>query len=377
MLLAALLDVGADAEAVERALSSLPVGGIRLEHSRVARHGIDAAHVDVVVEPGAEHHRTWTHIRAIIDESHLGDRAKALAQDAFRRLAEAEGRVHGIEPEEVHFHEVGAIDAIADVCGTAVAVEVLAPDRVVCSPLPASHGSVEAAHGLIPIPAPASLELLKGAPWRSVDVEAELVTPTGAALVAALADAYGPMPEMTPEAIGYGSGDRDLPELPGVVRVVMGAGTETAASGRLRPVSLLETNLDDMPSELVPDAAEACFGAGALDVWTAPIQMKKGRPGIVLSALARPDREEAVARALLLTTSTLGVRVSRLDRWELEREHVKVVIAGHPVRLKVGRLDERVVNVAPEHDDCVAVARATGQPVKEVWEKALRLFVSG
>jgi pyridinium-3,5-bisthiocarboxylic acid mononucleotide nickel chelatase len=366
MLLAALLDAGADAEEVRAGLAGLGIEGMRLELGRAARHGISAMRVTIA---GAEvqPHRDWASIRAQIDAAGLAERPRARAQEAFRRLAVAEGRIHDIEPERVHFHEVGAVDAIGEVCGVALALESLRIDRVACSPLPAGRGLVEAAHGRLPVPAPATLALLEGAPLYGVALEAELVTPTGAALVAALADDYGPLPSMTLERAGYGAGARDHAELPNVVRAIVGVAAPSAA----RTVSLIEANLDDLLPELAPDAAAACFAAGALDVWTTPAQMKRGRPGFVISALARPGDEDAVATAMLRETSTLGVRIARLGRIELERESRTVQVAGEPVRVKVGRLDGQVVNLAPEHADCERAARITGAPVKTVWARAL------
>jgi len=269
----------------------------------------------------------------------------------------------------VHFHEVGAVDAIGEVCGVALALEDLGVDRVICSPLPLARGLVDAGHGRLPLPAPATLALLEGAPVHGVGLDVELVTPTGAALVAALADGYGPLPPMTLERTGYGAGARDDEALPNLVRAIIGAAAPDARG--TRPVSLVEVTLDDFVPELVPDAAAACVAAGALDVWTTPAQMKHGRPGFVLSALARPGHEAAVAEALLRETSTLGVRIARLDRIELERESRTVEVSGEPVRVKVGRLDGRVINLAPEHADCERVARRTGAPVKDVWARAL------
>jgi uncharacterized protein (TIGR00299 family) protein len=363
MLLGALLDAGATVD--PGALDGLGVDGLSLERGRAERHGISAT--TVLVRGGPDQpHRHWSSIRAQLDAAGLPPRALERAQETFRRLAHAALRVHGIEPERVHFHEVGAVDAIGEVVGVALALDSLGVERVICSPLPVGRGFVDAAHGRLPLPAPAALALLEGAPVYGVEIGMELVTPTGAALVAALADGFGPLPRMTVEGSGYGAGTRDLPELPNVVRVILGS--EPRAATR---VSLLEANLDDMLPELVPDAAAACFAAGALDVWTAPAQMKHGRPGFILSALARPDAERAVAEALLRETSTLGVRVSQLDRIELDRESWTVEVAGEPVRVKVGRLDGRIMNYAPEHADCERVARATGEPVKSVWARAL------
>jgi len=360
MLLGALLDAGASETAVRDGLRRL---GVDIVHTRTERHGIGAARIEVVAAD--EHaHRDWAAVRELIDTADLPTRAHARAHEAFRRLAEAEGRIHGVPADEVHFHEVGAIDAIADVCGVALALEDLGIDEVVCSPLPAPRGFVRAAHGRLPLPAPATLELLKGAPLYGVDLDVELVTPTGAALVAALATAYGPLPAMTLESTGYGAGARDTDERPNVVRAIVGV---TADGPTRRPAVLLACNLDDLSPELVPDAAEACTDAGALDVWVAPVQMKKGRPGMVLSAIARPDREAAVAEAMLRSTSTLGVRTSALHRYELDREIRTVSVEGRPVAVKLGRLHGEIVNVAPEHDDVAAVARALGKPAKAVW----------
>jgi pyridinium-3,5-bisthiocarboxylic acid mononucleotide nickel chelatase len=369
MLLAALVDAGADVGAVRAGLAGLGVEGLALDVGRTARHGIAAGRATIRGAAG-QPHRDWGSIRAQIDAGGLAERPRARAQEAFRRLAHAEGRVHGIPPEDVHFHEVGAVDAVGEVCGVALALESLRVDRVVCSPLPLARGLVAAAHGRLPLPAPATLALLEGAPIYGVAVEGELVTPTGAALVAALADGYGPPPAMTLAGTGYGAGARDPAALPNVVRVLVGEAAEAGAGGS-RPVSLIEANLDDLLPELAPDAAAACFAAGALDVWTAPAQMKQGRPGFTLSALARPGEESAVAGAMLRETSTLGVRIARLERLELERESRTVEVAGEPVRVKVGRLDGRIVNLAPEHADCERAARRAGAPVKIVWAQAL------
>jgi pyridinium-3,5-bisthiocarboxylic acid mononucleotide nickel chelatase len=366
MLLGALLDVGADPAVVRGGLAGLGVEGLELRTERVSRHALSATHATVHAAAG-QPQRDWRSIRPLIDAAGLPERARDRAQEAFRRLAHAEARIHDVDPEQVHFHEVGAVDAIGEVCGVALALEDLRIDRVECSPMPVGRGFVAAAHGRLPLPAPATLALLEGASLYGVEVETELVTPTGAALVAALAAAYGPLPRITLQASGYGAGTRDGAERPNVVRAIVGV----ASAGASRPVSLIEANLDDLLPELAPDAAAACFAAGALDVWTAPAQMKHGRPGFVLSALARPGEEEAVATAMLRETSTLGVRIARLDRIELERESRTVEVAGEPVRVKVGRLDGEVVNLAPEHADCERAARISGAAVKTVWAQAL------
>jgi uncharacterized protein (TIGR00299 family) protein len=367
MLLGALLDAGADAGAVRSGLSRLDVDGLALELDDTRRHGIRAARATLRAAP-VQHRRTWSSIRAQIDAARLPERARARAQETFRRLAHAEGRIHAVDPEDVHFHEVGAVDAIGEVCGVALALEDLGVDRVVCSPLPVARGLIDHAHGRLPLPAPATLALLEGAPLHGVELDGELVTPTGAALVAALAEAYGPLPAMTLEAVGYGAGTRDPDAVPNLVRAIVGVAAPAAAT---QPVSLVEANLDDLLPELAPDAAAACFAAGALDVWTTPVQMKHGRPGFTLSALARPGDEEPVAEAILRETSSLGVRIARMHRWELERDWRTVDVGGEPVRVKLGRLDGRIVNLAPEHADCERAAHRTGAPVKVVWARAL------
>jgi hypothetical protein len=370
MLLGALLDAGADEAPVREGLASLRVPGLELAVRRTERHGIGAARVEVFA-PEDGTHRTWADVRAIVDRAGLPGRARGRAQETFRRLAVAEGHIHGVPAERVHFHEVGGTDAIADVCGVALALESLEIDRVVVSALPVARGFVDAAHGRLPLPAPATLELLQGAPLHGVEGGGELVTPTGAALVAALAEGFGPLPAMTLEGIGYGAGARRTAERPNVVRVLVGRAAEDAPADRRSDVVQVETNLDDLPPELVPDAAAALFAAGALDVWSTPTLMKKGRPGVVLAALARPEREHAVAEALLRETTALGVRIFPAHRWELEREWRHVEVGGTAVRLKLGRLGGEVVTVAPEHDDCAAAAAIAGRPVATVWAEAM------
>ena len=367
MLLAALLDAGGDADRVRRLPETLGLGPIELVLRRVERQGVGALHAEFRGAEDDHHHRTWKTIRGIIEAAALAAPVRARALDAFSRLAEAEAKVHGVAPEDVHFHELGAADTLLDICGVAELLDHLDVERVVCSPLPAARGIVQAAHGTLPLPSPATLELLRGAPLYGA-AGGELVTPTGAALAATYVTEWGELPPLVLERVGYGAGARELADRPNVVRVLLGA----SASGPARTeVALLETNLDDFLPELVPDAVERCFAAGALDVWTTPVQMKKGRPGIVLSALVRAAGEAAVAAAILTETSALGVRVSRLSRYELEREERVVELAGGSVRIKVARMDGRVVNIAPEHDDCAAIARATGRSVKSVWAEAL------
>ena len=369
MLLAALLDAGANVELLCSVPEALGLDGVEISVDRVERQGIGALHVSVEAPAGDHGHRGYAEIRRVVEGVELPARARSQALATFARLAEAEARIHGVPVEDVHFHELGAVDTLVDVCGAFVLLDDLRVDRVACSPLPFARGLTRAAHGVLPLPAPATLALLEGAPLVGVETEAELVTPTGAAIAAAAVETWGSLPPLVLERVGYGAGTADFPDRPNLVRAVLGSGA-TAATGE---VVLLETNLDDLVPELVPDAVERCFAAGALDVWSVPGQMKKGRPGIVLSALARPGAEPEVARAMLEETSALGIRVARLSRYELEREERVVEVDGRPIRIKVGLLDGRVVNLAPEHDDCVALAGATGRAVKSIWAEALAL----
>jgi uncharacterized protein (TIGR00299 family) protein len=365
MLLAGLLDAGAPEEALRSIPQQLGFSDVEIVVERVERHGVGALHVRVQA-PAHDVHRGIGEIRRLIDAAELPGSSAVRALEAFGRLAEIEARIHGVPVESVHFHELGAVDAIVDICGVFALLDRLEVERVLSSPLPYARGLTRAAHGVLPLPAPATLGLLEGVPLVGVATEAELVTPTGAAIASVAVEEWGALPPLVLERVGYGAGSADFPDRPNLLRVVLGR--VAAAVG---DVVLLETNVDDLSPQLVPDAIERCLAAGALDVWTVPAQMKKGRSGIVVSALARPGDEAAVARALLEETTALGVRVARLVRYELEREERAVEVEGRTVRVKLGFLDGRVVNIAPEHDDCVAVASASGRPVKSVWAEAL------
>lgn len=369
MLLAALLDAGGPEDELRAVPDRLGIEAVELRLERVERHGIGALHVEVVA-PERQPARSWRSIQEQLAAARLDESVRVRAHAVFERLAEAEGQIHGVPAEDIHFHELGAVDTLIDVVGAVTLLHALGVSRLVCSPLPMGRGLVRAAHGMLPLPAPATAALLVGAPVFGLDVEAELVTPTGAALASTLADAWGAMPAMTLQAVGNGAGTAELRERANLVRVLLGAAAGQRGAG-VREVVLLETNLDDLSPELIPDAIERCFAAGALDVWTAPVGMKKGRPGVIVSALARPEAEPAVARAMLEETTSLGVRTTRLGRYELEREQRTVEVGGRPIRVKLGKLDGRVVNASPEHDDCAALARETGAPVKSVWVAAL------
>lgn len=370
MTLGALVDLGVPLEVLQDQLQCLGVEGWSLKARRLERHGIAATKVDVVVNGEDHPHRAWSVIRKLIDDSDLADPVRRLAQDTFEQLARAEAKVHGVSVEEVQFHEVGAIDAIIDICGMAVGITHLGVEQVYAGPPPLGTGMIDAAHGRLPVPAPATLEILRGIPVAQASTPGELTTPTGAAILATLARGrVGPMPAMTPDRIGYGAGDASWPDRPNLLRAVVGETTALDST-----VWVVEANLDDMSPEFFPSAMQAILDAGALDVYAAPITMKKGRPGHLLSALCRASEKESVVRAILRETTTFGVRLTAVQRVELEREHLSVETSYGPVRMKIGRLSDEVLTASPEFEDCRAIAEETGAPLKAVYAAAIAAY---
>lgn len=372
MLLGALLDLGVEEAALVEVLRTLELGGWRLTTRSVTKAGIGATAVTVVAEDTGVV-RTWANVRELVTSSGLPEPVRVRALATFERLAHAEARVHRTEPERVHFHEVGGVDAIVDIVGVCAGLHLLDAHRVTCGPVPQGVGMTRGAHGLLPIPAPAVLELLAGAPTYATGVAAELCTPTGAALLAEWVNDWGPMPALVVERTGYGAGSRDL-DRPNVLRIVVG---QPATDGGSEVALVLETTIDDLSGELVPTVLDALRSAGADDAWARPVVMKKGRPGIEITCIGPPAAGPALRGVLFRETTTLGIRGRTVDKWALAREWVTVEVAGHPVRLKVGRLDGEVVNVAPEFDDCRAAAHATGLPVKEVFARARGAWRAG
>ncbi|MDQ3952759.1 MAG: nickel pincer cofactor biosynthesis protein LarC, partial [Actinomycetota bacterium] len=366
MLLGGLLDAGAGEAEVREAVAALGLDGCELAVRDVTRGSLRATKVDVAVT-GRQERRGPSDIEALLHGAALDEEVRAFALKTFDLLAGAEAKVHGIPREQVHFHEVGAVDAIVDVVGCAAALESLAPERVVASPVTTGRGWVEAAHGPIPVPAPAVVELLKGVPMEERGTQ-ELVTPTGAALLREAVDEFGPMPPLTVDAVGYGAGTRDT-DTPNVLRVVVG---ETARAPGETTLLQVEANVDDTSPELLPHALEALMAAGAVDAWVTPVVMKKGRPGFVVSALVPPAERERVVDVFLRETTTFGVRMHEVERDVLDRAWVEVDVAGHSLRVKIGTRAGEVVTAAPEFEDARRVARATGIPLKDVYERALR-----
>lgn len=372
MLLAALIDAGAPQEALKAGLDRLGLGA-RLEVSAEERRGLVVRRVTVVPPDGPEPHRHLADVRAIIAGAGLPDRAARWATAAFEALARAEGRVHGVDPEQVHFHEVGAVDSLVDTVGVCLALDLLGVEAVEASPLPVARGTVRAAHGVIPVPAPAVLTLAaeRGLPVDGRPGGGEWVTPTAAALLAAVATRFGPFPAMTVEAVGCGAGTRRNPDElpPNLVRAVIGQAAP--ASSRQRVV-LLEANLDDQPPEQTAYLCEQLLGAGALDAFLVPVVMKKGRPGAVVTALATPERADALEALILGESSTLGVRRREATRAVLPRELQQVATPFGPVAVKLTVRPGGRRTAAPEYEDCARAARAHGVPIADVFDAARR-----
>lgn len=367
MALGSLVDAGADLDEVVALLARLPVKGWDLEAEPVLRAGVAATKVHVRCEDTAVV-RTYAHISGLVDEARLPVRVRDRAQAVFAALAEVEGRLHRRPPEQVHFHELGGLDAIVDVVGTCAALEVLGVARVTASPVATGLGMVRSAHGIIPNPAPAVLELLRGAPTYGREVSVELTTPTGAALLSAMVSAYGPLPALTVSATGYGAGDRDIDGLPNVVQVVVGEAEESQAAATPhpgQPVTLLEVNVDDATGEVLAHAVAALLEAGAHDAWVTPILMKKGRPAHTVSVLCDPVLADQLASVMTAETGSLGLRGTTFERWPAARDIAEVEVDGLPVQVKVS-----AGRVKPEHDDAVRVARRTGLPLREVLNRA-------
>lgn len=368
MLLAALLDAGAPEEAVRGELARLPLVGYELELKRVVKKGLSALDVTVAVTEKQQPHRHYSDIKELLETSGLTPRVKEMSLQIFQRLAEAEGKIHGRPPEKVHFHEVGAVDSIVDIVGIAAAIAALGAERILSSPLHTGTGFVCCAHGELPVPAPATLELLTGVPVYSRGIEAELLTPTGAAVLATLAE-FGPLPAMTITGSGYGAGKKDLP-IANLVRVIVGE-NETPQAYQQEDAVVLEANIDDMNPELYSYVSESLFAAGALDVTLIPVQMKKGRPGVMLSVLAKQGREKPITDIIFRETTTLGIRMIAAQKLMLTRRHMTVDTPYGQVRVKIAEADGQIINAAPEYEDCLQLARATGIPLKQIYATAL------
>ena len=361
MLLGALVDVGVPLEVLQTAVDAVGVEPIRLVRSDVVRGGIGACKVDVEVTDTAGT-RTWSDVRALLERAELADGVRARALDVFSRLAAAEASVHRVDPEQVHFHEVGALDAVADIVGAAAGLEHLGLERLTASVVTLGSGSTRGAHGPLPVPPPAVLALLPGVPVQAGPVAREMTTPTGAALLVASVHGFGPLPPMSLRRSGSGAGGHDPAEVANVLRLVLGDAAPQAASSAL----LLSTNVDDLDPRLWPGVLQSLLTAGAQDAWLTPILMKKGRPAHTLSVLCPPGVAAAVREVVFRESSTLGLREQLVDRTVLERTERTVQVGGQPVRVKLGLLHGEVVNAMPEWADVAAAAAVLGRSAKSV-----------
>ncbi len=373
MALGALMDLGVSSADLQEAVAGLGIKDLSLRGEKATKKGITgtAARISFPVDP--QPHRTFQDICDMLDKSSLSDGIKAKSRQVFALLARAEGKIHGKSPDEIHFHEVGALDSLVDVVGCVAAIEIVKPAKIISSPLPFSRGQVRCAHGLLPLPAPATLEICteRSIPMTPppLDVEGELVTPTGAALLAALADSFGSPPPLRVQRVGYGAGTKDFP-FPNLLRLLVAEeepGTSPFGGEDLENI-LLEANIDDMSPEYYEYTFERLFEAGALDVFLTPIHMKKTRPGVKLSVLAAPSMAPTLRAVIFQETTSIGLREIRVTKHELPRTLQKVQTPWGDISVKVSFLDGRVVNRAPEYRDCLKAAREHRVPLKQVYD---------
>jgi uncharacterized protein (TIGR00299 family) protein len=366
MVLGALVDAGADLRAIEADLRRLGLENWSISAEKVKRGAIFATYVKVESQED-HHHRGLSIILKRIEDARLAPRAAEHAKKIFTRLAEAEAKVHQVPVEQVHFHEVGAVDSIIDIVGAAIGFELLGIDEFACSAFDVGAGQVRTAHGLLPVPAPATAELLRGAPMYSSGISHELVTPTGAAIATTLATRFAEIPEMKLRAIGYGAGSKDLKEQANVLRLLVGEGVMSEAGERWdAPVTVIETNLDDMSPQIYGYFAEKALAAGALDVFSSPVQMKKNRPGMLVTLLSESANVSRLIDLVFRETTTIGVRTYETRRKTLDRELVPVETPFGNVRMKISRMNGSVLNATPEYEDCQRIATERGIPLKQV-----------
>jgi pyridinium-3,5-bisthiocarboxylic acid mononucleotide nickel chelatase len=394
MLVGAMLDCGLDFELLRGELLKLGVEGYELSLRRVDRSGISAAKFDVhlACEPHSHehhhshehphghnpqsHHRSLSEIRQVISSSNLSEQVKGHAQAIFQRIGEAESKIHDIPVEAVHFHEVGAIDSIVDIVGACIAFDAMKIERIISSPLHVGSGTFQCAHGTYPVPGPATTELLKGVPVYSKDVEGELVTPTGAAIISTLAESYGLMPMMRIEKVGYGAGTRDYPKFPNALRAIIGE-LEEDADRTPTTVTVIEANIDDLNPQVFGYLMEKALAAGALDIFYTPAQMKKNRPGVLLTLLCEPADRERMCDLIFRETTTLGVRYRNEQREILTREFVTVETEYGPIRIKISRAkDGQVMNASPEFEDCRSAAEKHQVGLRDAQTAALKAYVN-
>jgi uncharacterized protein (TIGR00299 family) protein len=376
MTLGALLDAGVSPDVLRASLRGLNVPGWSIFSEKVWKNGMSATFVRVATEDQSKH-RGLSSILEILAKSKLSEAVRNNASAIFRKLGEAEASVHDVPLEKIHFHEVGAVDAIVDIVGACIGFEALGIQKFACSPLNVGGGTAKTDHGVLLVPAPATAKLLQGKPTYSNGVQRELVTPTGAAIVATLCDTFGPQPAMSVFAIGYGAGAVDLEGQPNVVRIMIGEAAERVVPGFDEEISVIEANLDDMNPQIYGYFQEKALASGALDVYTTPVQMKKNRPGTLLTVLCKPPDTEALMSLIFSETTTFGVRTYRAQRRILPRESVNVHTQFGDVRIKLSRVNGRILHVAPEFEDCRRLAVEKNVPLQRVISDALRAYNGG
>ena len=386
MILGALIDAGLSIEELKKELSKLKLDDeYEIISKKVLKNGISGTYVNVQLKEHHHehhnhehhhlhhhHHRSLSDIYEIIDKSDLSNEIKIKSKEIFLRLAKAEAKMHGVGIEEVHFHEVGAVDAIVDIVGSVIGMELLGIERIKASPVHVGRGFVKSAHGKIPVPAPATMELLEGVPVYSIGIDAELTTPTGAAIITTLSEDFGPRPYMLITKTAYGAGTRDL-EIPNLLRINLGQFIESNLNSDF--VNVIETNIDDMNPEFYDTIMEKIFKAGALDVFLTPVHMKKNRPGSVLTVLCSDEKTEKIVNILLKETTTLGVRIlKKVQRYSLKRNVETVDTEWGKVRVKIAKSGDKIINIAPEYEDCKKISLENNIPIKEVYNRVLSTF---
>ena len=374
MIAGALIDAGASLDGLRAQLAHLDVPGFQVRAEKVRKQGFAATKFHVETDAAHDHpHRRLADIQGILTNAKLADSVRRRSLAVFERLARAEAEAHGVSPQEIHFHEVGAVDAIVDIVTAMLALDELAPERILCSPLPVGSGTVTCQHGVMPVPAPATAILLKGVPLAESDERAELLTPTAAAILTTLAEDFVPLPAMTIERIGTGAGTRDNQSTPNVLRVLVGSLPPSPAD-EADTVAVLEANIDDAPAEWLGHCVERLLRQGALDAYCLPIQMKKSRPGVVLTAICERQRVEEFETIIFEETPTFGIRRQLVRRAKLSRSHEAVETRFGTLRMKVGRRRGQVVTAAPEYEDCVSAAAEKNTPLRVVMDAAVKAW---
>ena len=367
MILGALVDAGLKVDELQAAISGLGVSGIHFSAERVKRGAFEGTRVHVRTDEQGHPHRRLPDVEAILDRANIPDPVRSDSKRIFRRLAEAEAAAHGTTPDQIHFHEVGALDAMADVVGAAWGIRHLGLERIHVSPINLGGGFIQAAHGKMPVPAPGTAALLVGVPAYGTEIQAELTTPTGAAILTTLAAAYGPMPSMHVQRVAYGAGGRDLREQPNLLRLMLG---ETPGDFDRDQITVLEATIDDMNPQFFEPLMDRLFEAGALDVFFSPVSMKKSRPGTTLTVLAEAAVADRCAALVLTHSTTFGVRAHTATRWKLPRDFITVNTAHGSVRVKRGWSGDRILILAPEYEDCRRLAQAAGIPIHVIYDEA-------